>query len=48
MPAWLRGSLLLALTFAAGLAVGVGIERRASRERRGGMDRRETAIAYGE
>lgn len=28
VPAWARGSLLLALTFVAGLAIGAGYERR--------------------
>jgi hypothetical protein len=28
MPVWLRGTLLLALTFTAGVATGVGYERR--------------------
>ena len=28
MPAWVKGTLLLAVTFAAGIAVGVAVERR--------------------
>ncbi len=28
MPAWIKGSLLLGVTLAAGIAAGVGIERR--------------------
>ena len=33
-PAWLRGTLILTLTFAAGAAAGIGFERHASLARR--------------